>query len=147
MTYVFLGIGARSATGISLPDVSLTDTKRGGGVWSPGSIRFPPARLFPISEPSLDSEVNELRCLCSSLSFRSRLRSLSNIADRSSSSSPASSSSATSSQSSPSAVSWSGGEIHSRGTMHGSANPMLAARLSHPGAGFAVSLSHSALVK
>lgn len=63
------------------------------------------------------------------------------------SSSSSSSSSISSSTSSPSAVSWSGGVIHSLGTMQGKANPTEAARLSHVGAGFPVSRSQRYEVK
>jgi hypothetical protein len=52
-----------------------------------------------------------------------------------------------SSTNSPSAVSKSGGAIHSFGTTHGKATPILAARFNHPGPCLPVSFSHKYCVK
>ena len=151
-----LGSGALSLAGTALPLESLTDadtdTTRGGGVSSLAAILF--RRTLPPC----------CCCCCAAVrdsSLRRRLRSSESMPTLSSglSSSPSSSSSSyscsalsgllasASSMSSPSAVSWSGGETHSWGTMQGRARPMLAARLIQAGAGLPVSCSQRYEVK
>lgn len=147
MHVYFFGRGARSATGISRPLVS---TNRGGGVPSESYILLPPARLrAELSYDTRDSSRSLLEMLsrhdCARLSSCRRSLSRCNIPVRSSSSVSISSSS--SSSNSPSAVSWSGGAIHSFGTTHGNATPMLAARFSHAGAVLPVNRVHNVDVK
>ena len=124
--------GARSEAGRVLPPVS-----------QKGVMAFP----FPLPPLRRSSPLSHSSPSVEALSGRplptKRAPSEDNLSIRLLSSVLSSSSSVlSSSRSSPSAVSKSGGSIHSRGTTQGNATPMLAARLSQPGPGLPVSLSH-----